>query len=102
LLGAVPQAAGIGPYALLLSETQERMLVAVEPHHLDAVLAVLRSYSRLLPAVIGQVGAGTEAVLKQNGESIACLPVDLVVDGFPRIQINELAEAGIPHTEARQ
>lgn len=99
-LDSVPSSAGIQPYALMLSETQERMLVSVEPRHLDAVMCVLQPYSHLKSAVIGNVIDGNEAILKQNGEIIARLPVDLVVDGFPRIQINEKQAAGTPHYDA--
>ncbi|MEN6410421.1 MAG: phosphoribosylformylglycinamidine synthase subunit PurL [Anaerolineaceae bacterium] len=87
-LDAVPMTApDISAYELLLSETQERMLVAVSPENLAAVLNTLKAYTHLEAAVIGKVVDGNQAVLRRNGSVVAKLPVDLVVDGFPRYTI---------------
>ncbi len=88
-LSAVPSADRMSPYALMLSETQERMLVSVRPDQIEAAMALLKEYPRLQAALIGEITPGGRAVLLEGGQTAADLPVDLVVDGFARIAIND-------------
>jgi len=99
-LDAVPMTrADISAYELLLSETQERMLASVSGTNLTPALNILKKYAHLETAVIGKVIDGKDAVLTRGGQVVAKLPVELVVDGFPRYTISTqraVAEAGRP------
>ncbi|MBI9044234.1 MAG: phosphoribosylformylglycinamidine synthase II [Anaerolineaceae bacterium] len=84
-LDSLPKSSdAIGAYELMLSETQERMLASVTPENLEAVIEILNEYPVLKSAVIGKVIEDKQAVIYQNSEIVAQLPVDFVVDGFKR------------------
>ena len=65
---------GMTPYELMLSETQERMLLILPRANLDPVQALLRRWG-LTSALIGKVTGGREALVRQGSEVIARLPV---------------------------
>jgi phosphoribosylformylglycinamidine synthase subunit PurL len=79
-LAAVPQrAAGMAPYEIMLSESQERMLAVVEQGTEAAFLARLRA-AGLHASTIGRVSASA-ALQVRSGEVVeADLPIDLLVD----------------------
>lgn len=65
--------AGMSPFEVMLSESQERMVLVVDPRGLNAVSRVLEKYE--LPyAVIGEVASTGEVVVKSHGQVAARLP----------------------------
>ena len=83
-LDAVPQrAANLTPYEMMLSESQERMLlVAKKGHELD-VLLVCKKWG-LEAAVVGTVTDSGRMVATFKGEVALDLPIAAVVDDCPR------------------
>jgi phosphoribosylformylglycinamidine synthase len=93
-LDAVPQrAADMRPYELMLSESQERMLMVAHRGHEADVMAVCRKWG-LETAVIGEV-TGTGRVVASFAGAIAFdLPVAAVVDDCPRYDRPRHFDAG--------
>jgi len=77
----VPQReAGMTPYEIMLSESQERMLVIVEPQNVDQVKAIFTKWD--LDAVqIGRVTSDKLLRVLYKGEQVAEIPVDSLVLG---------------------
>lgn len=99
-LDAVPKTSPqLSAYELMLSETQERMLAAVEPGQLDAARKILAQYPSLQVQVIGKVVEGSSAVIQHHQQTAAALPIPLVVDGFPRLTLAGQAPAAPAVTE---
>ena len=85
-LSKVPtRAAGMTPYELMLSESQERMVVVVEPGSLDEVLAVCARWG-LDAVAIGRVVPGGEVSASFEGRPAFRLPVAPLVDEAPRYE----------------
>lgn len=85
-LSKVPtRAAGMTPYELMLSESQERMVVVVEPGSLDQVLAVCARWG-LDAVAIGKVVPGGEVSASFQGNPAFRLPVAPLVDDAPRYE----------------
>ena len=80
-LDAVPQAeSGMTPYEMMLSETQERMLLVVRPKDWEAVQAVCRRWD--VPAtVIGRVTGDRLLRLRFQGQTVAAVPAEALSDG---------------------
>lgn len=82
-LDFVPQReTGMTPYELMLSESQERMLLVVEKGREDEVRAVLDKWE-LNMAVIGRVTGNGRLRLYYKGEEVCDIPVHKLVDGAP-------------------
>jgi len=93
-LDAVPKVSDkLTAYELMLSETQERMLAAVDADKLAAAQKILEKYPSLQVKVIGKVVDGDTAVIQHHNQPAATLPMQLVVDGFPRLTISGKADA---------
>ncbi len=96
-LSQVPtRASGMTPYELMLSESQERMLMVARHGHEADVLAVCKKWD-LEAAVIGTVTDTGRYVARFEGEVVIDLPVAAVVDDSPlydrpRKQPADLAE----------
>ncbi|MCD6452181.1 MAG: phosphoribosylformylglycinamidine synthase subunit PurL [Acidobacteria bacterium] len=73
------------PYELMLSESQERMLLVVKRGYEEEVIRVLRKWG-LDAAEIGVVTSDGAITLKKDGEVVAKLPVSAVVDEAPRYE----------------
>ena len=70
---------GMTPYEVMLSESQERMLVVARPEHADDVAALLARWE--VPcAAIGEVTGGGEVVLREGGMEVARVPVAVATD----------------------
>jgi len=68
---------GMTPYEIMLSESQERMLLLIDPRHLKDVEKIFKKYD--LPyAVIGKVTDTKRVVVKFNGEIVVDLPAKLL------------------------
>jgi len=68
------------PYEILLSESQERMLVIVKPGHENEVKAIFRKW-QLEAAHIGEVIEGGRFVVDHNGERKVDIPADTLALG---------------------
>lgn len=73
---------GISPYEMMLSETQERMLLVVEKGTEQKFLDLFEHYE-LDSAVIGQVTHTNRFVLTYDGEVFADIPVEPLADEAP-------------------
>ena len=82
-LDAVPmRETGITPYELLLSESQERMLIVAKEGHEDAVKAVFAKWD-LQAAVIGEVTDDGMFRTTWNGEEVTRIPVSALTSEAP-------------------
>ncbi len=80
-LSKVPtREAGMTPYEILLSESQERMLVVVRKGMEKEVLALFDKWD-LDAAIVGEVTDKPMVRIFDNGNPVVNLPVELVVDG---------------------
>jgi phosphoribosylformylglycinamidine synthase II len=73
---------GMSPYDVMLSESQERMLVVVERGREAEVEAIFQAWD-LTSAVIGQVTDDGLLTVMDGGAEVARLPVGLLTDGAP-------------------
>jgi phosphoribosylformylglycinamidine synthase len=81
-LDRVPQRElGMTPYEILLSESQERMLMVLERGREAEALAIFAKWD-LDAAVIGRVTESGRVVMKMDGETYADLPADLLAEGL--------------------
>ena len=80
---AVPQReAGMTPYEIMLSESQERMLAVIEQGHEAEVAAVFHKWG-LNAVVIGTVTDTGRVVLKDNSAVVADVPAKSLTDDCP-------------------
>lgn len=71
---------GMTPYEVMLSESQERMIVAVKPQHINDVVAWFE-YHEVSATVIGDVTAdGVARVLDEQGNEVAFAPVSVLTN----------------------
>lgn len=80
---------GMNPYEVMLSESQERMLLLVRPGFEDAVRAVFDKWD-LTSSVIGHVTDDATARIHDAGEPWADVPVEHLVDA-PRYRLKGTA-----------
>lgn len=67
------------PYEIMVSESQERMLLAVEPGSEDEIIEIFKKYE--LPAsVIGKTIEEKRIIAKYKGEVVVDLPLDLLCE----------------------
>jgi phosphoribosylformylglycinamidine synthase len=82
-LDAVPmREVGMTPYDIMLSESQERMLMVLKPGHEDKARAIFEKWE-LDFAVIGHLTDNGRMVLKRHGEVVADLPIDPLAKASP-------------------
>jgi phosphoribosylformylglycinamidine synthase len=82
-LDKVPQREiGMTPYEILLSESQERMLLVAAPENVAAVQEVFAKWDLDAP-VVGEVVEGGQARISFKGEVVVDIPVDAVVNLCP-------------------
>ncbi len=82
-LDRVPQREeGMTPYEILLSESQERMLIVAAPENVGPVQDVFAKWDLDAP-VIGEVVEGGRARISFKGEVVVDIPVDAVVNLCP-------------------
>ena len=78
---------GMTPYEIMVSESQERMLLAVEPGTEEEVIKISEKYG--LPAsVIGKTTDTKRIVAKYKGEVVVDLPLELLCEA-PLLQREE-------------
>ncbi len=82
-MNAVPcRETGMTPYEMMLSESQERMLMVLKPGREDFAEAIFRKWE-LDFAVIGKVTDTGHMVLKFNGETVCDIPLGPLADNAP-------------------
>ncbi len=74
------------PYEILLSESQERMLICVKEGHEQEVTDLFERYS-LEAVVCGKVVEGHQYKVFQGGELVADIPVDTLAEDAPVYQM---------------
>ncbi len=67
------------PYEIMLSESQERMLYEVPPENLEEIKKVFEKYE-LTYAIVGEVTDSGRVIVKNHGETVADLPVEILAD----------------------
>ena len=83
------------PYEIMLSESQERMLMVIRPEAAEEARAIFEKWGVDF-AVIGRVTETGRLVLKAGGAVVGDLPVRPLVDEAPHLRA-----ALRTHTEAR-
>ncbi|PSR28218.1 MAG: phosphoribosylformylglycinamidine synthase subunit PurL [Sulfobacillus thermosulfidooxidans] len=74
---------GMTPYEIMLSETQERMLLVVSPENWPVVEEIIQHWE--VPySIIGEVSADHELVISMNGEIVAAVPPQILAGSCPR------------------
>ncbi len=82
-LGQVPlREEDMHPFEILISESQERMLLIVEPGKLEELKEIFRRWE-LEPAVLGRVTGDGKVVARYRGEVVAEVPAESVAGGSP-------------------
>ena len=74
--------AGMSPYEMMLSESQERMLMVLKPQKADLARAIFEKWD-LDFAVIGRLTDSGRMVLKMNGQVVGELPIDPLAEASP-------------------
>ena len=82
-LDAVPQReANMTAYEMMLSESQERMLMVLKPGREDEARAIFEKWE-LDFAIIGTLTESKHMVLRHKGEVVADLPIDPLAEASP-------------------
>jgi len=82
-LDAVPmREPGMTAYEIMLSESQERMLMVLKPGSEDRAKAIFDKWE-LDFAIIGHLTAGGRMILKRHGAVVADLPIDPLAQASP-------------------
>ncbi len=98
-LALVPQReAGMTPYEILLSESQERMLLVAAPGREEDLRRIFAKWE-LDAVAIGRVTATRELVVRHRGEVVARVPVEALVDA-PRYEKPTARPAWLDDLEA--
>ena len=90
---------GLHPWEIFVSESQERMTLAVPPEHLDDVLA-LADFYETEATDIGVFNDSGLLTVRHNEEPVACLTLDFLHDGVPRkhlVAIRRAVDRAEPH-----
>ncbi len=89
---------GMTPYEILLSESQERMLIVAKAGSEDVVREVFAKWD-LDAAIIGEVTDDRMIRIVFRGQEVACLPLEPLAEGAPKYERPAAASA---EAEARQ
>ncbi len=73
---------GMTPYEVMLSESQERMLIVAKPSDVRSLQAVFERWD-LHSDVIGVILGDQRFVVRDGVDHVCDLPLDLLVDGAP-------------------
>lgn len=95
---------GLAPWEVFLSESQERMVLAVAPEHVDAVFALCARYNVEASDLGAFVPTGKLMVL-HDGQTVGELDMHFLHEGWPeRTLVGSFAPspgpAGLPHPPA--
>ncbi|MPZ12148.1 MAG: phosphoribosylformylglycinamidine synthase subunit PurL [Kiloniellaceae bacterium] len=73
---------GMTPYEMMLSESQERMLMVLQPDKQDLARGIFEKWD-LDFAIIGRLTDSGRMVLKMHGEVVGDLPIDPLAEASP-------------------
>jgi phosphoribosylformylglycinamidine synthase len=73
---------GMTPYEIMLSESQERMLMVLKPGREELARGVFHKYE-LDFAIVGRLTATGRLILKQGGQTVGDMPVKPLVEQAP-------------------
>jgi phosphoribosylformylglycinamidine synthase II len=79
------RASNMTAYELMLSESQERMLMVLEPGKEDMARTIFKKWD-LEFEVIGKVTDTKNLVLNMHGKEEACIPINILVEDAPEYQ----------------
>src|SRR5262249_54106256 len=71
---------GMVPYEIMLSESQERMLLVAQKGHEEALTKIFEKWD-LQCAVVGEVTEGDRVVVKHQGRAVVDLPINPLTSG---------------------
>lgn len=80
------------PFDIMISESQERMVLEVEPGNVDEVLAVADKYD-LKANLIGELTQKTQYVVEYKGEIVADMPILFLCGGAPTSEMDFIPPA---------
>lgn len=97
---------GMSAAEILISESQERMLIIVEPEKRDIVEGIFAKWG-LVSSVIGEVTDDGMYTVMYKGETVVSLPVKSLADGAPvyyrevkrPAYVDEVQNVEVAHTE---
>jgi len=81
-------------YEMMLSESQERMVLCVKPEHVEDVLSFFKNFE-LDAVVIGQVTNDKQYKIYHQGELVTDIPVDSLTEDVPEYDRAEVEPARI-------
>ncbi len=70
---------GMTPYEVMLSESQERMLIIAKPEHVEDVTALFHHWELHCEA-IGEVVGGPDVIVRENGVEVARVPWEIATE----------------------
>ncbi len=85
------------PYEILISESQERMVLEVEPGNVDTVLAIAEKYD-LKANLIGEFTQETRYHVEYKGEVVVDIPILFLCGGAPSSEAESLPVQRQPDT----
>ena len=88
---------GLDPWEIFVSESQERMTLAVDPTKLDQLLG-LADFYEVEATDIGAFTDSGELRVRYEGDLVACLPLGFLHNGVPRKRL-DAAWVPPPHRE---
>ena len=77
---------GLAPWEILVSESQERMSLAVDPASIDALRALARRRD-VEATVIGEFTASGRVEVRHQGKLVGMLPLAFLHDGLPVLEL---------------
>jgi phosphoribosylformylglycinamidine synthase len=77
--------AGLSPWEIWVSEAQERMVLAVPPHHLAALVAIFEAED-VESTVIGEFTNDKKLTLLYHGKTACSLDMNFLHEGVPQIR----------------
>ena len=82
---------GLQPWEILVSESQERMTVAVPPEKIDRFLELAQKMD-VEATVLGRYTDSGFFHVRYEGETVALLPLDFLHDGVPQLELEAVWE----------
>jgi len=74
---------GLAPWEIWQSESQERMVVAIDPQHLDSLVEICREYN-VEATVIGRFTGNKRLAVRYEQELVCNLDMDFLHNGLPQ------------------
>lgn len=74
---------GLAPWEIWLSESQERMVTAIDPNKIEEFLAVCRKYN-VEASILGHFDGSNKLTVKFGDQTVADLDYDFLKDGLPQ------------------